>query len=609
VFSLLDAASFVSTAPLDVSRIGPDFVALSFYKIFGFPDLGALIVRKDAVHALDGRKFFGGGTVDMVIASGDKWHARKKTSIHDRFEDGTLPFHNIIALGVALGTHERLYGSMANVSVHTGWLAKEAFDRLSTLRHFNGTEVCQIYRSEYGNPQLQGPIIAFNLQNSRGDWIPKTGVEKLAATRDIQLRSGSVCNPGGTASSLGWTYTDLRRLYTAGLRCGDDHDVLEGRPTGVLRVSLGAMTSLDDIQALVDFIRDTYVEYAPDMNHLVAPLPSSKIFAPQFFVEALTVFPIFGCGGFSIPMGERWEIHENGLAWNHAWCLVHETTNEILESHTYPRMLKIRATVQLNQHVLQLSCPEWTGPDQFNIKISLPVAQPNQLTMPIAKPVRRHQDILHVQKYDISPVKTFFWKVLGVPCTLAMFCSQGTSQTAPPSRLDGTYRSRLQNLFRQKASWSRLSCIKSGSNRCSSLYAVENCTPIAFRSSVQCESVASSSEAEKENLIKHSVARRESCANIMLGEQTTRRSTKENSPFTRYDWSAIRIGPNQVQLDSMPDGGSKGGSFKGSVISKFMTVSIRQLNGRIEKYEVRSAEEDNTSRRTIAAGDVILPVG
>ena len=35
--SLLDAASFVSTTALDLSHYQPDLVALSMYKIFGFP--------------------------------------------------------------------------------------------------------------------------------------------------------------------------------------------------------------------------------------------------------------------------------------------------------------------------------------------------------------------------------------------------------------------------------------------------------------------------------------------------------------------------------------------------------------------------------------------
>jgi molybdenum cofactor sulfurtransferase len=182
VFTLLDAASFVSTAALDLgdANAAPDFTALRFYKIFGFPDLGALIVRKSAARILERRKFFGGGTVDMVIASGAQWHAKKETTIHKQLEDGTLPFHSIIALDAAIDTHERLYGSMANISAHTGFLAKRVYDRLAALTHFNDKKVCRIYQSDYGNQALQGPIIAFNLRNSQGEWVPKTEVEKSA---------------------------------------------------------------------------------------------------------------------------------------------------------------------------------------------------------------------------------------------------------------------------------------------------------------------------------------------------------------------------------------------------------------------------------------------
>jgi molybdenum cofactor sulfurtransferase len=36
-YVLLDAAAFVSTTPLNLDVYNPDFVTLSFYKMFGFP--------------------------------------------------------------------------------------------------------------------------------------------------------------------------------------------------------------------------------------------------------------------------------------------------------------------------------------------------------------------------------------------------------------------------------------------------------------------------------------------------------------------------------------------------------------------------------------------
>src|SRR5204862_4005701 len=99
-----DAAAYATTAQLDLSnaRIAPDFTALSLYKIFGFPDLGALIVRKDSGHILEQRRYFGGGTVDMVICIRDKWHSKKVERLHEKMEDGRLPSHHIIAIDSAL---------------------------------------------------------------------------------------------------------------------------------------------------------------------------------------------------------------------------------------------------------------------------------------------------------------------------------------------------------------------------------------------------------------------------------------------------------------------------------------------------------------------------
>lgn len=68
-FCLLDAASFVSTSVLDLSQVQPDFVCISFYKIFGYPTgLGALLVKNSSAHVLE-KCYFGGGTVLISLSS------------------------------------------------------------------------------------------------------------------------------------------------------------------------------------------------------------------------------------------------------------------------------------------------------------------------------------------------------------------------------------------------------------------------------------------------------------------------------------------------------------------------------------------------------------
>ncbi|KAF7591179.1 hypothetical protein BBP40_001894 [Aspergillus hancockii] len=437
VYTLLDAASYVSTAPLDLSdvSVAPDFTTLSFYKIFGFPDLGALIVRKSAARIFEKRKFFGGGTVDMVLAVGAPWHAKKST-IHERLEDGTLPFHNIIALDSALSTHEHLFGSMRNVSSHTRYLAKRLHSRLSAMTHFNGKKVCHLYtspESSYDDASTQGPLIAFNIRNSSGAWVGKSEVERLANVKKIQIRSGSHCNPGGTATYLGWTGPDLLRNFSAGLRCGDDHDVMDGKPTGILRVSLGAVTNLRDIDTFASFIDEFYVEKAQTLLPLVPPV-GLVTQQPSFYVESLSVYPIKSCGPFKVPDDQRWEIKREGLAWDREWCLIHQGTGATLSQKKYPRMTLIRPVIDLNRGVLRITC----GSDPKELEISLHREITNLVTTSLCQSSSKSSNVcgdrVIVQAYSSPTIASFFSNFLGVPCTLARFPPQISTRVSNPSR-------------------------------------------------------------------------------------------------------------------------------------------------------------------------------
>lgn len=266
-YTLLDAAALASTAPLDLSdaATAPDFTALSFYKIFGFPNIGALIVRKASAHMLQGRKFFGGGTVDMIISINDTWHAKKETSIHDRLEDGTLPFHSIFALDHGISVHERLYGPnpMKFISMHTAQLGRQMYEGLSRMMHSNGRPVTKIYKDEnavYGDPSVQGATLAFNVLRPDGSLVGFEEVEEAADERQIYVRSGSLCNPGGVATYLDWSPAEMRAAYAAGHRCSNPTQVMNGKATGVVRVSMGAMSTQSDITRFLDFLEEVYVD-------------------------------------------------------------------------------------------------------------------------------------------------------------------------------------------------------------------------------------------------------------------------------------------------------------------------------------------------------------
>ena len=188
-YTLLDAAALSSCTQLELDRDAPDFTAVSFYKIFGMPDIGALIIRKASAHVLQKRRYFGGGTVGMVITLDATWHAKKiEASIHDQLEEGTLPFHSIIALGHAINIHRRLFTSMSQISSHTSWLGHYAYTSMVSMRHDNGAPVFQIYKEKgavYGDSKTQGATISFNVLRDNGSLVSYAEVEEKADRQNI----------------------------------------------------------------------------------------------------------------------------------------------------------------------------------------------------------------------------------------------------------------------------------------------------------------------------------------------------------------------------------------------------------------------------------------
>lgn len=271
-YTLLDAAALLATAPLDLGdpATAPDFTVLSFYKIFGFPDLGGLVVRRASASAvLAGRRYFGGGTVGGLTVQG--FVARKTEEPHEFLEDGTVPFHSAVALDATMTARERVHGTPAAVCAHAFSLGRLAWELITELRHGNGRRVCTVYGGgDFSSALEQGPTIAFNMRKPDGAWVGYAEVEKLAAVKKIHLRVGTMCNPGGMSSYVGLASWEMEQNYKAGHVCSDDRDVIAGKPTGAVRVSFGGMSTLDDVLVLVRFLEEFYV----DQECAPAPAPA-----------------------------------------------------------------------------------------------------------------------------------------------------------------------------------------------------------------------------------------------------------------------------------------------------------------------------------------------
>ena len=242
-YTLLDATAFVATTPFDLSSSNhsPDFVVLSFSKIFGYPNLGALIVRKASVSVFDQGVCSDNGPMKAVAGRTDPWTAYKQPHLHARLEGGTPPCASVLALACAIYTHRRLFGGLDRVSRHTMWLASVLYERLIALKHFNGVQACHIYKapsSHIGNATHQGATLALSLRASKGTWLRCRCIEPLLLRHGFHVRIISLCHLARQDSTLS----------------------VNGRPDDMIRITFGAMSTLADVCALVEFMRKNLLE-------------------------------------------------------------------------------------------------------------------------------------------------------------------------------------------------------------------------------------------------------------------------------------------------------------------------------------------------------------
>ena len=259
---LLDAAAYVPSNRLDLSVVKPDFVPVSWYKVFGYPTgVGCLIARREALGRLR-RPWFAGGSVYIASVQGD-WHT---PAPHEaRFEDGTLSFLQIPDLATGLSWVSGIGIDLIHqrVTCLTGWL----LSRLTALRHGNGQPMAQIYGP--ASTRNRGGTVAFNLLDPRGRIIDERVVARDTAAAGISIRTGCFCNPGAGDGAFNLTKAHWRNAARGRARTLDQHIDLLGLPSGgALRASVGLASNVQDVERLLAFVEMTYRDRFADTTGL-----------------------------------------------------------------------------------------------------------------------------------------------------------------------------------------------------------------------------------------------------------------------------------------------------------------------------------------------------
>jgi len=249
---LLDAAAYVPSNRLDLQAVKPDFVSVSFYKMFGYPTgVGCLLARRDALSKLR-RPWFAGGTVNFATVEG---RHRILSPGEAGFEDGTLNYLAIPAVEIGLRHLASVGVETINTRIRclTAWM----LERLLDLRHGNGRPMVRIYGP--ATVAWRGGTVTMNVYDPDGRLLDYRRIEELASQERISLRTGCFCNPGAGETAEGLTEADMAAAL------GESADMTlprflqfvthrSGKSAGGIRVSLGLVSNFADVYRFVRFV-------------------------------------------------------------------------------------------------------------------------------------------------------------------------------------------------------------------------------------------------------------------------------------------------------------------------------------------------------------------
>ncbi len=245
---LLDAAAYVPTNTLDLQKVKPDYVSLSFYKIFGYPTgIGALLIHKSAFEKLE-KPWFAGGTVSYASVTMPEFFLVEN---QERFEEGTINYLSIPAVKIGLDWIKEL--NMPTIQKRLFALTDHLIKELLALKHSNGKDLIHIFGPQTNDKR--GSTIIMNFFDANENKIDVTNIEEKANEQKISIRIGCFCNPGIDEITNCITSSELSMFYSS--REDHHYDKIHflGRMRGAIRISLGLMTNYQDCENYLLFCK------------------------------------------------------------------------------------------------------------------------------------------------------------------------------------------------------------------------------------------------------------------------------------------------------------------------------------------------------------------
>ncbi|MBI5354981.1 MAG: aminotransferase class V-fold PLP-dependent enzyme [Candidatus Aenigmarchaeota archaeon] len=170
--TIVDGAQSVPHMPVDVKKLGCDFLAFSGYKMLGPTGIGVLFMRKELQEQWN-PYLVGSDMIKEVHL-----YETRYTDPPVKFEPGTPNIEGAIGLGAAVDYLSSI--GMDSVRKHEEQLVKYSLDKFGSIKGMN------IYGPR--DPKIKGGVISFNLAD-----IHAHDMATLMDEDGIAIRSGHHC--------------------------------------------------------------------------------------------------------------------------------------------------------------------------------------------------------------------------------------------------------------------------------------------------------------------------------------------------------------------------------------------------------------------------------
>lgn len=308
-----------------------------------------------------------------------------------------MPYLEILAVKHGFDSFQELIGSPINVSCHTFALASHTYGEMKKLRYTNGQDVVELYHSnEFESQEVQGPIINFNVLKVDGSHVGFSQVNEMAKIHGICLRSGCFCNIGACQRHLKITSQELIHNYQMGHICGDEVDLIGGRPTGSVRVSYGFSSTFSDVEIFLDFICTCFLQRG-NVTLAEQALEGSSFCGKSYWLQEIWIYPIKSCSGIKV---NKCLIDARGLQNDRKWMLANYMGKAITQKDA-TSLCYVKC--QISNNVLKVHCE---GFDEISIN--------DENLNTEASIGRVRGDKISTEKYQ-EQVNNWFSNVLNVP--------------------------------------------------------------------------------------------------------------------------------------------------------------------------------------------------